>query len=325
MVNSPLKIIFMGTPEFADVHLKSLLKNPASFSVIAVYTQPDRPRGRGKKPIPSPVKVTAQNHNIKVIQEASLKKQEAIEQLFALRPDIIVTVAYGLILPEDILNAARFGAINIHASLLPEYRGPSPIHYTLLNGDPITGVTSFIIEKGVDTGPILLQKELQVDKSDNIISLSQKLADLGSLCLLETLERIKEAGASYKGVPQNNEHATRTKKITKEMGRLSFNDKSEKISNQIKAMARWPGCHISVETNKGTVDLSVIKATAVKDFSDYTKPADIILSGKKVFICCNSKEALEILEVKPAGKKNMTMKSFLNSRSIINNSQVTAI
>ena len=184
-----MNLVFMGTPDFAAKHLEALIAHPSEFRVPAVYTQPDKPQGRSGKPLPTPVKALALQHSLPVTQVSHFKNEESVNALKSWEPDLLIVVAYGMILPPPVLDIPRYGAINIHASLLPQYRGASPIHQTLLNGDPETGVTSMLLDSGVDTGNILMQKKTPVSLQDDYTSLLEKLSRLECvITIAQTLE-----------------------------------------------------------------------------------------------------------------------------------------
>lgn len=229
----------MGTPEFALPSLKSLLNSP--YDIVAVYTKPDRPGKRGQKLISSPVKELAVREGLFVVQPETLKHPVEIERLNLFNPDIVVVAAYGQMLPGAILDLPRYGCINVHPSLLPRHRGPSPIPTAILKGDEVTGVTIMLLDAGLDTGPILKQKELPISSQDTAGSLSDKLAQLGAELLLETLPLWFES--KIKPQPQDESQATYTRRITKEDGEIDWRLPALEIWRRVRAFYPSPGCY----------------------------------------------------------------------------------
>ena len=231
-----MKIVFMGTPDFSVPCLKALCKS--GHNVAAVYTQPDKPKGRGYKMIPTPVKKCAEEFNIPVYQPKSLRKGEdaekAVENLGEIAPDLIIVVAYGQILPQSILDLPRYGCINIHASLLPEYRGAAPIQWCILDGKTETGVTSMKMESGLDTGDMLIKRSISIGENETSSELHDRLSELGAEVLLETIQAI-ESG-TLKSEKQDDERSTYAKMITKEMSRLDFNENAQTVHNVIRGV-----------------------------------------------------------------------------------------
>ncbi len=232
-----MKVVFWGTPEFAVESLKALINSP--HKVIAVVTQPDKPKGRGKKIQPPPVKQEALKHGIPVLQPEKIKgNTEFIEKLKKLNPDIFVVVAYGKILPEEVINIPKYKTINVHASLLPEYRGAAPIHRAIMEGKNSTGVCIMEITKELDAGDIYACKEIQITDEDDIISLHDRLAKEGAKLLVEVLDKI-EKGQIHKK-PQDHKKATYAKPIQKSEGKINWNRSAREIFNQIRALKVWP-------------------------------------------------------------------------------------
>lgn len=318
MKTSKLKIVFMGTPDFAAYHLAELLKCPHHFDIKAVYTNPDKPKGRSKKPVPSSVKEFASDHPLEIIQVKNFRSPESLKQLASFHPDIIVVVAYGLILTQEVLNIPSYGAINIHASLLPSYRGPSPVHFALLNGETRTGVTSFVLDKGIDTGSILLQKETDIDSHDDFSSLSQKLMHLGAKCLIETLWRIKESRFAFKGSPQLSNPAQYAGKISKDSAILDFSRPSDILANQIRALNSWPVCSVSLPVKNKITGMKIYKANPLLKCPDCKsrKTGEINIIQNKAFHIKCKKGCLNLSEVQLQGKKRMVIADFLNGHKI---------
>ncbi|EKD27804.1 MAG: hypothetical protein ACD_79C00567G0001 [uncultured bacterium] len=313
-----INIVFMGTPEFAAKHLEEILKFPDSYNIIAVLTQPDKPQGRSKKLMPSPVKKVALDNKIEVLQPITFKTPEIIKTLKSLKADVFITVAYGFILPNSVLEIPAYGSINIHASLLPKYRGAAPIQYTLLNGDDMSGVTCFLLDSGIDTGPILLQKECKVSISDDFFSLSDKLCTLGCECLIEALCRIKGTDFQFKGFPQQPSSEEPTKKITKDFGFVDFHNQTKYLHNKIRAFCNWPVCHIDIPLNNTKLAVKLLKSEPIEpcNLCKNKSPGEISIFGNRKMHIRTLNGCISILELQLEGKKQMKVDSFLNGHSI---------
>lgn len=295
-----IRVVFMGSPDFALPILEALHN---SSSVVGVVTQPDRPTGRGRKIQSPPIKLLAEKLSIPVIQPQTLKDENALEQLRAWAPDVIVVAAFGQILRSNVLNFPNLGCVNVHASLLPRWRGASPIQAAIKNGDKTTGVTIMKMDKGLDTGPILTQRELCISDDINGGELTDKLAELGAELLIETLP-------SYiKGlivpVQQNNESATSTSRIKKSEGSLDFSDTAINLVRKVRAYNPWPGTFFEFKDK----NLKIHKAHVHE--SECNEPGGhFIVNGKPAI---GTLEGLLVLdEVQPAGKTSMTGEAFLN-------------
>lgn len=234
-----MKIVFMGTPDFSLASLDKLIDG--GYEIAAVVTQPDRPKGRGKKLTPPPVKERALEACLRVLQPERVKDSGFIEALKELSPDIIIVVAYGQILPEEIINLPAMGCINVHASLLPKYRGAAPINWCIINGESRTGVTTMYMDKGMDTGDILLQRETEIGEDETAGELHDRLAVLGADLLLETLEGIQRKEVERK--VQDHSAATYAPQLVRENGRVDWNLDAKSIYNIIRGTNPWPGCY----------------------------------------------------------------------------------
>lgn len=234
-----MKIVFMGTPDFALASLDKLIDG--GYEIAAVVTQPDRPKGRGKKLTPPPVKERALEAGLRVLQPERVKDSGFIEALKELSPDIIIVVAYGQILPEEIINLPAMGCINVHASLLPKYRGAAPINWCIINGESRTGVTTMYMDKGMDTGDILLQRETEIGENETAGELHDRLAALGADLLLETLEGLQRNEVERKA--QDHSAATYAPQLDRETGRVDWNSDAKSIYNLIRGTNPWPGCY----------------------------------------------------------------------------------
>jgi methionyl-tRNA formyltransferase len=232
-----LRVIFMGTPEFACPTLQMLIDR--GEDVIAVVTQPDRPKGRGQKTLPPPVKVLAEKHGIPVLQPAKVRALEFIEVMKEMKPDVAVVVAFGQILPKALLEIPRFGCINVHASLLPRYRGAAPLNWCIINGETETGVTTMLMDVGLDTGAMLVKKSTPIDPDEDTESLHDRLSILGAEALAETLDLL----AAGKLVPekQNDSLSCYASMLKKEDGLIDWNRDAQTIKNKVRGMSPWPG------------------------------------------------------------------------------------
>ena len=293
-----MNIVYMGTPDFAVPALEALASDPA-HTVLAVFTQPDKPRGRKMILTPPDVKVCAQRLNIPVYQPASMRSDEAFEQLAALNPDVIVVAAYGQILPKSVLDLPVYGCVNIHGSLLPKYRGASPIQQAVLNGDRVTGVTTMLMDVGLDTGDILLTKETEIGENETSAELFDRLSVLGGELITETLDALESGTVTPR--KQDEALATHTTKIDKSMSPVDFTATAQEVHNLIRGLYSWPMATMTV----GGKRVKIHKAR----MSDKSGRAGEILSVKPLIIAC-SKGAVEILELQPEGKKKMTAEAF---------------
>lgn len=234
-----MRTVFMGTPQFAVPILGSLLRSP--YQVVAVYTQPDKPVGRRQRLTPSPVKELAREHKIPVIQPSTLKTAEVVQDLASLKPELIVVAAFGQILPREVLSLPKFGCLNIHPSLLPQYRGPSPVATSLLCGDLLTGVTIILMDEGLDSGPILAQEKVGIAATDTTGSLTAKLAHVGAGLLMDTLP--KWLKGELEPQPQGESQATYSRLITSKDGEIDWHLPAVELWQRVRAFNPWPGCY----------------------------------------------------------------------------------
>ncbi|WP_418357838.1 MULTISPECIES: methionyl-tRNA formyltransferase [Shewanella] len=302
----PLKIIFAGTPDFAARHLQALIDS--EHEVIAVYSQPDRPAGRGKKLTASPVKVLAQEHNIAVFQPASLRNEDAQAELASLNADIMVVVAYGLILPKIVLDTPRLGCINVHGSILPRWRGAAPIQRALWAGDTETGVTIMQMDVGLDTGDMLLKTHLPIEASDTSASLYEKLAIQGPLALVEALTGLSDG--SLKAQKQDETLANYAEKLTKEEARLDWHKSAKQLWQEIRAFNPWPVSYFEHQQ-------SVIKVwQATYDPKPCAKaPGTVIAATKQGIEVATADGTLIIETMQLPNKKPLDVADILNARS----------
>lgn len=294
-----MKIVFMGTPDFASESLKALLSCP-KHQVVGVISQPDRPVGRHQVLQPTATKQVAQEAGIPVWQPERIKAEENLELLASLSPDVIVVAAYGQILPKSILELPKYGCVNVHGSLLPAYRGAAPIQRALLEGNQTTGITTMQMDVGMDTGDILLQREIPITKEDTSGSLFEKLAALGGELLLETLDELEKGNITPK--KQDESLATYAPMLKKEEGLLDFSRTAKELDCQIRAMDPWPGAYTFLSGKR----IKILEAV----LSDETGEAGLLLPQKEAVVCCKE-GALRILKLQPEGKKPQTGEEFM--------------
>ncbi|WP_076416491.1 methionyl-tRNA formyltransferase [Shewanella sp. UCD-KL12] len=301
----PLNIIFAGTPDFAALHLQALINS--EHNVVGVYSQPDRPAGRGKKLQASPVKSLALEHDLPVYQPKSLRNEEAQQELASLNADIMVVVAYGLILPKVVLDTPQMGCINVHGSILPRWRGAAPIQRALWAGDKETGVTIMQMDIGLDTGDMLLKTQLPIEDSDTSATLYEKLAQQGPDALIEALTGL--ADGKLKAEKQDESLANYAEKLTKEEAQLDWNKPAEQLWREIRAFNPWPISHFSHHD----ASIKVRQANVIDAVSD--KPAGTIISADKNGIAIATGEGvLNLLNMQLPGKKPLSVGDILNSR-----------
>lgn len=298
-----MRLIFAGTPEFAAEHLQALLGS--AHQVVAVYTQPDRPAGRGQKLMPSPVKQLAQQHDIPVYQPATLRNAEAQAELAALAPDVMVVVAYGLILPQAVLDIPRLGCINSHASLLPRWRGAAPIQRAVEAGDQESGVTVMRMEAGLDTGPMLLKVSTPISADDTGGSLHDRLARLGPPAVLEAIDGL--AAGTFEGQAQNDALATYAHKLNKEEARLDWSRPAVELERQIRALYPWPVCH-------STLGQDAVKVLAAHLVQGTGTPGEILSANKDGLVVACGQGALCLTRLQLPGGKPLAFADLYNSR-----------
>lgn len=299
---SSLTLVFCGTPKFAVPTLQKLVD--AGFPVPLVVSQPDRPRGRGMELAASAVKVRALELGLAITQPDKIKQNDEFQaQLRALQPDAIIVVGYGRIVPAWMLELPPLGNINLHASLLPKYRGAAPIQWAIARGETTTGVTTMRIDAGLDTGDILLQRELEIEATDTAETLSGKLAPIGADLMVETLHGLRLGQIQSR--PQDNAQATLAPILKKEDGRIDFSCTAQEISNRLRGFQPWPGAFTTFRgKNLQIWNTAVANRPAVS--------SEILVQDGQLFAGCGAGSALEILEVQPEGKKRMTARDFIH-------------
>ena len=302
---TPLRIIFMGTAELSGVSLEKLSRDK-NFFILAVVTQPDKPKGRDLKRTPSPVKILAEKLNLPVLQPLKARDENFISELRALKPDLIVVVAYGQILPQTILDLPQFGCLNVHTSLLPKYRGAAPIQWAIADGEPETGVTIMKMDAGLDTGAILSVRRIPILATDDSHILHDRLAQLGAELLIETIPNY--VAGKIPPQPQPTEGSTYAAKIKKEDGRINWNLPAQQIWNRLRAFTPWPGAFTFLKSETKPQLQKIWKAEVVEN----NGPNGTVMSADKTGIVVGCGEnALRILELQREGGKRLTVEQFL--------------
>lgn len=302
-----MRIVFMGTPDFAVPCLQALYDR--HYDVAGVFTQPDKPKGRGHKVQPPPVKELALAHQTEVYQPVSLKEDAAFESLSKLRPDLIVVVAYGKILPKRVLDLPKYHCINVHASLLPKYRGAGPIQWSILNGETVTGVTTMYMAEGLDTGDMILKAETKIGDNETADELHDRLSVLGANLLLDTLREIENGTAE--GKKQDDAQSCYAPMLTKELSALDFTKTAAQLHNQIRGLSSWP-CASTVLLGKR---LKVYRSELVSGY--HGNPGEI-LCNKTFIVACGDQTAIRFAEVQYEGSKRMKSEDFLRGKRIEN-------
>ncbi|WP_028550513.1 methionyl-tRNA formyltransferase [Paenibacillus sp. UNC451MF] len=297
-----MRVVFMGTPEFAVPSLQALLDN--GVQVVGVVTQPDRPVGRKRILTPTPVKVEAEKHGIPVLQPERLRRPESVEELKELQPDLIVTAAYGQILPKSVLELPKHGCINIHASLLPKYRGGAPIHHAVMNGDAVTGVTIMYMAEGLDTGDMISKVEVSIEDTDTQGTMFEKLSIAGARLLTETLPDL--IAGRIQAVPQNDAEAIYSPNITREQELIDWNRSALAIWNQVRGLSPRPGAY-TLWNGEVLKIWSCLKPDAALNPSsaNTSQPGTVLGMGENGIVVATGSGTITITELQPAGKKAM--------------------
>lgn len=300
-----MKIVYMGTPDFAVYGLKAIVE--AGHEVAAVITQPDKAKGRSKALVPTPVKKQAMEYDIPVYQPEKVREDNVVDMLKKIAPEVIVVAAYGQILPESILSIPPYGCINIHASLLPKYRGAAPIEWSIIDGEKTTGVTTMYMEKGLDTGDMIEKTEVDIENTDTGASLHDKLAAAGAKLIISTLKAVENGTATR--TKQDDEKSCYAKMLSREMGNIDFSCDASYIERLIRGLNPWP-CAYTVFDGK---NLKIFRADVVEKTGN---PGEIIEVTRKTFTVACGKDALIIRNLQPEGKKPMDTAAFLNGNKI---------
>ena len=303
-----MRIVFMGTPEFAVPPLRALLD--AGYDVVGVITQPDRPAGRGHKLTACPVKQLAQERNVPVYQFEKIRREEGVACLKALAPDLCVTAAFGQILSKEILDVPKYGTINVHASLLPEYRGSAPINWCIINGEKVAGITTMLTDVGMDTGDMLLQRETEIGDMETAGELTQRMSEIGAQLLIETLRGYPHGSI----VPQKQDEsrASYQPMLNREMARIDWRKSAAEIACQVRGMNPWPCAY----TENADGRIKVYRARAVEAIHE-AAPGTVVVSGAKegLIIACGE-GWLEIVEMQAPNAKRMGAKDYLRGKRI---------
>lgn len=297
-----MRIVFMGTPDFAVPSLEALLRR--GHEIAAVYTQPDKPKGRGHKLLPPPVKVLALEHNIPVCQPTTLRNAEAVETLRAFEPELIVVAAYGKILPPDVLTIPPHGCINVHGSLLPQYRGAAPIQWAVLNGDKISGVTIQRMAEGVDTGDILAKAQTEIDEDETSGELFDRLMMLGAELLIDTIDKLDTLTPE----PQDEALATHAPMLQKEMGAVDWTKPASEVHNLVRGLNPWPAAYLTMDGKRMKLwRTKIVKANGLSGVLT-------VLDGEMTVYC--GSDAVQLLEIQPENGKRMRGSDYLRGHPL---------
>ena len=302
-----MKIAFMGTPDFSVPCLRALAES--GHEVVGVFCQPDKPVGRKQELHMPPVKEEALKHDFRVLQPHSLRNGQGTALLEELRPDLVIVVAYGKILPPDFLAFPKYGCVNIHASLLPKYRGASPIHWAVMAGDKETGVTVMQMDEGMDTGDILLVKKEPIPLDATTEEMFERLSVLGAKAMLEAIDGIERGTLTR--TPQNNAEATSVGLLTKEMGEINWSAGAFEIHNKIRGLYSWPGAYTTLNGKR----LKLLRA-ALSNKTSNAPCGTVRVQGGKLLVVCGDGNCMELFEIQPEGKKRMDAAAFLNGRGV---------
>ena len=298
-----MRVVFMGTPDFAEASLKKLIDE--RFEIVGVFTQPDKPQNRGMKLVPPPVKVLAQSVGLPVFQPEKMRTGEAMDILRELKPDILAVVAYGKILPAEMLALPRSGAVNVHGSLLPKYRGAAPIQWAVLNGDETTGVSTMFLSEGMDEGDVIFSRETAIGEQETAGELFDRLAAMGAELLVETLRAI-EAGTAPR-TPQNHADATYTKQLTKELCPIDWTKTPREIVKHVCGLSPWPVATTELQGTFFKIHRVEIGAGSTK-----AAPGTVVAAGKDgISVACGNGGVIVIRELQVAGKKRMAAGDYL--------------
>ena len=302
-----MRVVFMGTPAFAVPSLEAL--DNSDHEVVGVVTQPDRPKGRGQAVVPCPVKELALAKGLPVSQPEKVKSPDFLRQLSDWKPDVIAVTAFGRFLSKPILDLPPMGCVNVHGSLLPAYRGAAPIQWALIHGDAETGITTMLMDEGMDTGAVLLQQTVPIEPEDTALELGARLAQAGGALLVETLTRLAERSV----VPREQDHsrATMAPLLTKEDGVIDWTQSATEIANRIRGLSPWPGSYTFYHEHRLIIRKGRVDTQDAPTVSDGQRPGTILAVGPKSFWVETGEGRIEVLEVQPANKKRMSVEQFL--------------
>lgn len=302
-----MKVVYMGTPDFAVGPLEAIIG--AGHKITAVVTQPDKPKGRGKEMAPSPVKECAIRHGIPVLTPVKIKAAEAVEELQKYPADIFVVAAFGQILSEEILDMPAYGCVNIHASLLPKYRGAAPIQWSIIDGEKETGVTIMQMDKGLDTGDILFRQKVEITAEETGASLFDKLAQTGSSLIVEALAKIEKGDVTP--IKQDDAKSSYAKMLTKSAGRIDWNKSAQELERLVRGLNSWPSAYTGYKGKQ----LKIWKARIGEDMGG--KPGSVAKVTKDEVFVHTGQGTLVLTEIQMEGKKRMSTKEFLLGRSFV--------
>jgi len=300
-----MKIVFMGTPGFAVPSLNALIES--EDEVVGVVTKADKPQGRGQRIESPPIKILSQQYGIPILQPEKLKTEEFFNELKSFNPDLICVTAYGKILPKNILELPPRGGINVHASLLPKYRGAAPINWAIINGEKNTGITTMLMDEGMDTGDILLQHEIPIDEEDTGETLSEKLSHIGAELLIQTIKLLKENKLSP--IPQDHSKATYASMLKKENGLIDWSKSAQEIRNLIRGTLPWPGAYTFLEGKNLKIYRAIVSL-------GQGKPGLVIISTRGTLRVATGAGAIDIHELQIEGGKRLPIEAFLSGRKI---------
>ena len=301
-----MKVIFMGTPDFSVPCLEALIKTE---EVAGVFTQPDKPKGRGYELTPPPVKVCAENNGIPVFQPTSMRNGETLEIINTLNAELIIVVAFGKILPKEVLESVKYGCINIHASLLPKLRGAAPIQWSIINGEKETGVTSMQMNEGLDTGDMLVKKAVSITENMNAGELHDKLSVLGSEVLLETLDKLKKG--ELKPQKQDDSLSNYASMLSKELCPIDFCDSAKNVHNKIRGLSPWP-----VATTKLFGKTLKVHESRLSEKRTNATAGEVVSTENGIMVACGDGKIITLTEIQLEGKKRMNSLDFLRGHAI---------
>ncbi len=305
-----MRIVFMGTPEFAVPSLKALI-GMENVEVVGVFTQPDRPVGRGHKVEVTPVKREAEANGVPVFQFERVRKQEGLDAMRSLKPDIVVTAAFGQILSKKLLEVPRLGTVNVHASLLPKHRGSAPINWSIIQGEKVTGITTMLTDIGLDTGDMLLKREVEIGENETAGQLTERLSFIGAELLKETLPAYW--AGEITPIPQKEEEMTYDPMLTKELGKIDWTKSASEIDCLVRGVNPWPGAFSKMNGD-------VIKVWLAKRCDKITSeaPGTVICASAKegLIVACGNGETVEIIEMQAPNAKRMTAKAYLSGKKL---------
>jgi methionyl-tRNA formyltransferase len=303
-----MRIVFMGTPEFAVPSLEALIRS--DDQVVGVVSQPDRPKGRGQQLVSPPVKLVAERAGIPVLQPLKIRTPEFLQALSAWQPDLIAVAAYGRILYTPILRLPPMGCVNVHGSLLPKYRGAAPVQWAVINGETETGITTMLMDEGMDTGPMLLQEKLQISPDDTAGTLAPRLAELGGRLLVETIVRLK--AGTLDPTKQNEEQATMAPILKKEDGLIDWTMNATELANRVRGLSPWPGAYTFFGEERWNIWRALSNSGATAD-----KPGTIVGVHKQAIVVATGDGLLDIREVQTANSRRMPVGQFLAGHRVM--------